>query len=319
MFSVPHIARGGASVSSDPSTADDQSAASAAGDETSDICENCHNALDAWRSTCRHCLKWIGYPNVRAASMAAEVAQVDARYRAAWEGCPDDVDARAHLTRYEEAVASSSKAVVNRTTEAFEASLRSENDISGNFYRLIDAGLRLPQSDTWNKIRVIADDIVFPGYGEEIRFASLSLSDDGLLAYGACSMVLRSAMIESRASVFEGNTVLVLDALVADRIDLASLVEGFVGLRAVWEDRGRMAVIKSSERDLTLSFPELLMSSGATTADDDFIEVHIWGELTMQAIECVTLPATGVGRESLYLDVIRDRLDAVGVKHGDRG
>ena len=54
-------------------------------------------------------------------------------------------------------------------------------------------------------MRVFADDALFPGYKEQIRFAALSLDGKGLSSYGECTLILRDHMIAHRASVLEGN------------------------------------------------------------------------------------------------------------------
>jgi hypothetical protein len=97
----------------------------------------------------------------------------------------------------------------------------------------------------------------------------LSLDGLGLSHYGDCALVLRESMIAHRASVFEENS-----SIFARRWGYEALPPGY---RAVWKNRGRVAVAKladgievsSSEKD----FPNLLLRCGAVPGEDHFVEV----------------------------------------------
>jgi len=62
-------------------------------------------------------------------------------------------------------------------------------------------------------------------------------------------------------------------------------------------------------------FPTLLLQQGATSEDDDFIEVHIWGPMTRRTFERVVLePSPNATRaEKVRLKALKATLDEAGV------
>ncbi len=157
--------------------------------------------------------------------------------------------------------------------------------------------MRLPDASHWDPMRRIAEEALFPGYKEEIRFAALTLDDRGPPSYGSCFITLRTPMIAHRATVFEENNVLFFKQRDLPFSKLADLPKGF---RATWDDRGKLCLAKlggalqpaTTEAD----FPRLLLRPGKTTADDDFVEVHVWGPITIRTIEKIVLLDVEKGR-----------------------
>ena len=276
-------------------------------------CGSCGNPVELWVDRCRHCQADVGFPNVRAASDPEEVAALHERYSHACVGKTEPV--KAALRALEEVVTTRSRAVLNRKPEAFESMLRSEDDITYQFYRQIDAGLRLPQSDDFNKVRVIADDIAFPGYKEEIRFASLVLDDIGLTSYGSCTLALRTPLICTRATVLDQNSLFFAND--ASRSgDLFSLLSLPMGHRATWAERGKLAVVKLApviESDPAVDPATALVGRSGSTEDDDFVEVHIWGSITAKGLEAVTFSPDASKRSDLYRKVAMERLAQLGI------
>ena len=69
--------------------------------------------------------------------------------------------------------------------------------------------MKIPSSDSWNRLRAIADTILFGEQNKRrIRFAALSLDGVGLENYGDCSMTLKDSIIAHRATVFDENSVI---------------------------------------------------------------------------------------------------------------
>jgi len=52
----------------------------------------------------------------------------------------------------------------------------SDNVLYATFYQLVGMGARRPEDTQTDLERLIADDIIFPYYKHEIRFAALSLT-----------------------------------------------------------------------------------------------------------------------------------------------
>lgn len=286
-------------------------------DADSDNCPTCGHAVDDWVDRCRHCQGSVDFPNVRLCMRQTEIDALESRYIDAVHATSDIQKDR--VFAYQSAVATNSKAVFNRTLAVLATSLSSEDDISNNFYAQVDAALRLPQSDEWNKVRVVADNIAFPGFSEKIRFAALSLTDQGLTNYGGCSVVVKTEFISARATVMDQNSVTWVNSQIAAG-DLFSGSKLIPGYRATWKERGRLAVAKLGTlvgRDPDPDDAALLLKNGATSADDEFIEVHIWGQLTAIAIELIVIPKPTSSRDKLYRDVLIERIDALGVQWRD--
>jgi hypothetical protein len=180
----------------------------------------------------------------------------------------------------------------------------SDKELYPTYYGLLEGQIRLPHGNEWDVLRGIADEALFPGYKEEIRFAALSLDGLGLPGYGECSFVLRDAMIAHRASIFEENSALSMKK------------HAYVpppGHRATWGDRAKLCAVKTAG-DIGAStgadqFPKLLLEPGATPEEDRFVEVHIWGPMTIRSIERVVV---GKLRRQSVRKSLRDRLAAFG-------
>jgi len=182
----------------------------------------------------------------------------------------------------------------------------SDKELFPSYYGMLKGEVRLPHGNVWDGLRGVADEALFPGYKEHIRFAALSLDDLGVTNYGECSFVLREPMIAHRASVFEENSTLFLKK---------HGYELLPGYRAAWEDRAKLCVAKLAKevKATTLSehFPRLLLAQGRTAEEDRFVEVHVWGPMTMRTIEKVII--SGLRRRSIRKS-LRDRLKGLDVE-----
>lgn len=56
----------------------------------------------------------------------------------------------------------------------------SDQELIPSFYGLLAGQVRLPHGNRWDGLRGIADEALFPGYKEHMRFAALSLDGAGL-------------------------------------------------------------------------------------------------------------------------------------------
>lgn len=148
--------------------------------------------------------------------------------------------------------------------------------------------MRVPDDDKWDALRRGTDEALFPGQKEKIRFAALTLDVVGVLNYGACQMTLRTPMIAHRASVFEENTAVFMEK---NEIKLKDAPVAAVGYRAPWGDRAKVGVAKLADEITPATmpgmYPSVLVHQGATSADDRFVEVHVWGPMTIRSFEHV--------------------------------
>ncbi|MFY9823442.1 MAG: hypothetical protein WAM82_18820 [Thermoanaerobaculia bacterium] len=170
--------------------------------------------------------------------------------------------------------------------------------------------MKLPDGDKWDPLRRRADETLFPGYKEMIRFAALSLDGSGVPRYGECSLVPREEMIAHRASILEGNSALLMEKWAYNAP---------AGSRATWKERARLCVAKLAARfrpeTTEVDFASLLLRPGASPEDDDFVEVHIWGPMSSWTFARVVLSSTAGARRPARARVkaLRAKLAKAGI------
>lgn len=142
----------------------------------------------------------------------------------------------------------------------------------------------------WDKIRAVADETLFGKQKQEIRFAALSLDGSGLANYGDCTLVLREEMIAHRASAIEENSLIFMDRHDIKVWRAAELPKGY---RSTWRERDRLCVAKLCSKlaanTTSRDFPGILLRQGATSLEDEFIEVHVFGPVTIRTVWKVVL------------------------------
>lgn len=212
------------------------------------------------------------------------------------------------MVRQFESAAQTSKAVIARPLRDIERLASSDRELYPTFYGLTRGEVRASFGDKWDLLRRVADAALFPGYEEHIRFAALSLDGVGPGEFGDCFLVLREDIIAHRASAFEDNS--------------ASFVERHhhpvpEGFRSTWEERSRLCAAKHA-KDLRpgmadAEFPAILLRQKAGSEESGFVEVHIYGPLSVRSVDRVTLrKGRGQPRKSVILE-LRNRLAKAGV------
>jgi len=274
-------------------------------------CASCGTPVPVASRNCPVCQTDVGFPNVRAAQETKERAALgerveDARVSARARKC------EAVLDDFSNAVLRS-KAVTCRSLSTLLGLVSSDNALYNSFYRQIESGARLPEDSPWDRGRTAVDGTLFPNYHMDIVFAALSLDNRGLANFGKYTIVLKEDMIAHRATVFEENSFIFCQKkhhiVVGDSIP--------PGYRALWLERARLAMAKLHSRlDAKTSpdiYSQILMKQGHDPAEDDFIEVHIFGPIHRRAIERVIGPKP-IGREERALwQSLKRKLDEVGV------
>jgi hypothetical protein len=215
------------------------------------------------------------------------------------------------------AAAAGSKAVIARPLREVDRLATGDREGYSTYYQLIEAGVRYPAGDAWDYLRRVADEALFTGYREELRFAALSLTDTGLSSYGEFSIVLGERMIAHRASLFDENT-----AVFAAEQRIKDVPTAARGHRSAWETRDRLCVAKlASSVDVsttTTDFPRLVLQKGSTSADDQFVEVQIWGPMTVRTFEKVVYTGPGRRPSKAIMKALRERLKNAGVALEER-
>lgn len=192
--------------------------------------------------------------------------------------------------------------------------LASGSEIFETYYQLEELRLRstVPKLLDWEKLRPQAE-IELMGSNrniEKLHYACLSLDWGSLTNYGDCIVKLKESMIAHRASCFQGNTAVIF-------FKHASFDNC---LRSTWEDRAKIAAaVFADHLDKVVdesSFAKILVSTKDSSIDDEFIEVHIFGEMTAKTFaEVKFLTDCSTKRDALYRDAIIEKLNLASVAH----
>jgi hypothetical protein len=273
-----------------------------------DRCEHCKHNITLLLDRCPHCARSASPPNVRTARVPIERETLAVRYEAAME----DAAARGceKIVRHFESAITSSKVIITSSVNEVARLAISESELYAHYISGV-IGENFNPGDKTTSV----DDLLFPGYKDQIRYATLSLSGIGLVNYGDLSLVLRDDLIAHRTSFFEENSVLFLENHKTILMANGSLPPGY---RASWKDRGKLCVAKLARRitvsTQTSDFQNLLLQNGKIPSEDDFIEAHIWGSLTIRAVERVIIsPRLKRRSRSLILKAFREKLKQVDV------
>jgi hypothetical protein len=263
-------------------------------------CDHCRYTYPLIQNRwCPHCAEPSLHPNVAVARK--EAAILDGRYRDVIGKLADPV--RAIAAKFS---GLPTVAVINRTIEQSIELALNDHRLLPTYYQMLRGEFRVPTGDRWDRLRFATDSALFPGFHEDVRFAALSMNCDGLWNYGEVVWILKEHMIERRASVFEENSVLWMKHHNIRVDDAASLPEGY---RATWADRGRLCVIKlghyldESTTDQGLS--ELLLSHGATSDEDRFVEVHIHGPISIRTVNAMVVSSRASAASPEQLSTLR--------------
>lgn len=274
---------------------------------TNQPCGDCKNHVPTEASTCPHCGRPSLFPNIVIAK--DEQDDLDQRYNAAIE----DSRFRGVVSKVLdfESKLEKSRAIINRPLTDIQRLAGGDNEMYATYYQL--ASIRSPKGDEWDSRRQSADALFFTSFQREIRFASLSLDSTGLSRYGDCSLVLRDEMIAHRASVCDENTVFfVKKHQVFEANDIPK------GYRSVWADRAKLCIAKLAKNidNTTISdeYSELLCQNGVSDSDDEFVEVHIFGSMTVRTFEEVTFKPANNNADRAIIKGIKEKLAKFDVK-----
>lgn len=281
-------------------------------------CRFCLNDFEMPAERCPHCAEPGIFPNVEATQEQKGMNELDLHWRAALadaatRGCD------AIVQEFAAACTGSSKAVISRWIDEIERLARTDKQIYASYYQQRRAQLRQPDGDKWDALREAADQGLFGEHKEHLRFAALSLDGLGVLNYGDWSMILRTSMIERRASTFVENTAVFVDR---KGIPASRVAEQARGYRSSWGDRAKLCVAKLAPAvtpaTTAVDFPDLLLEQGprGKSEDDRFVEVHVWGPLTIRTVEKVVVRSRDTRRTAskARLRALEESLQKVGAR-----
>lgn len=250
-------------------------------------CPDCGHGFHAGSDRCPHCGRPSLFPNVEMARDPSERAALEARYQ---DGLVVAAKAGASVEAglLDDELATHSKAVFTRHSNEVVRLATADRELYATYYEALDGGIRLPHGDKWDVLRRAVDSALFPGFHDRVRFGALTLDERGIRSYGDCDLLARDSMISHRATVFEQNSV----TFVVNRgISVGGLNALPGGYRAEWRVRGHLGVAKLAHRlapgQTQLDFAQMIVFDG-TPETDDFLEVHVYGPMTIRTFEKVT-------------------------------
>ena len=278
---------------------------------TTRTCNECGNDFHIRYTSCVHCARPMLFPNVDEANTPQENAALDQRYISA---CADAASrgASAVLARFE---ALTPNAVLSCRLQRVEELIYGERDLYATFHqrRQLRAAANLNPTIDWDELRLQTERKLFGDNMKYIHYAALSLTDRGLSAYGDCHILLKEPMIAHRASVFEQNSITFMrdkNVKIWDSLP--------VGYRTVWPNRMQLAIAKlTSSLTATTAdsdFAGILLNPGISTADGDFIEVHVFGTMTLRSFKRIVVEPGKRRRRNLRIKTLRERCRASGVE-----
>jgi hypothetical protein len=243
-------------------------------------CPDCTNEVPQPAACCPHCGRPGIFWNVIDADKPDERAALQVRYEAAKaEALVRGADTA--VQDFETAVGNS-KAVLARSVEEVQRLANNGRQLYATYYQLIESGLKLPDNDEWDHARELTDTVLFPHYKEQVRFAALSLDGIGLSSFGDCSIELRDEMISHRASVLDENSVLFMERHGVRVSRKPGVPKGY---RANWSERAKLSAAKLAQRIDSATAPNrystLLLTEGPSPEAHEFVEVHIFGPMTV--------------------------------------
>ena len=270
-------------------------------------CEFCHYDFPDTADRCPHCGRPGIYVNVVRAEKDSEREALQRRYDAAM-GDAQSRGCEAVVRDFEQAAANS-RAVVARKDFVLQRMLSSDTEILGTYELELRAGLRLPKGEVWDVLRDVAGSTLFGAASTQIRFAALTLDEKGLFNYGDYVLFFREDMIAHRASVLEENSAV----FVEHSLKTSGSPEVPPGFRATWQERASLCVAKLASQIGPSTKPgeyaKILLSASKTSADDNFVEVHIFGPVTVRTLDRVAvreqtfLQGSPAGRRKLEADL----------------
>jgi len=189
---------------------------------------------------------------------------------------------RAKVNEFEEAC-NNSAAVLCCDVRKLLAIANGDHELFAGFYDTLSLRFtdgKKPNEPDWNVTRPITEIAVFGSkkHHDCLHYAALTLTEEGLPHYGECHILLREEMVAHRTSTFEENSAVHVDRF-GHKIG--------AGRRSDWAGRSRLCVAKLASRitnsTTAADFPALLLKAAPSSLDDEFVELHVFGELTFHS------------------------------------
>jgi hypothetical protein len=270
-------------------------------------CSDCdHPQPDVNYANCENCGQDLGAPNVNMVSTDDEENALQKRYDDAKKFVVDNGNEDI-LNNFEIYFNTNVKAIINMTLETLVAWVINSEPYK-SYYRAVDEGLRPIANLLNDQRRTVIDSYLYGIYGRDITYAALTLNDSGLESYGECRVTLKEDSIKARSSILEENAFHFVKNhnINFEKLNIPA------GYRSTWQNKLKLALAKiylmlksgSSEKD----FPGLILINKGVRNADEFIEVHIYKELTNLAIGSIFIPVPKNKKDKYFVKLIEEKL-----------
>lgn len=274
-------------------------------------CPDCMFPMAISQLVCPHCGRPGFAPNVDLANEATEQRKLTDRYAGVLAQC-DQKGTRAIADKFDIAC-KSTQAVFALKVQKLYREISSGTDLFETYYDLERLKNRTESGGSldWARLRPQAEIELLGDHVNinRIHYACLSLDGHFLDHYGDCVVTLSEMMTAHRISCFEGNTAVQYYS----KRDFSGLV------RSDWDNRNKLCVVMFAGLlelgSTSADFPAILVQSGTTSVGDSFVEVHLFGPMTVRTFESVRFDRKKHNsRDVHFVDAITEKLNASNIK-----
>lgn len=258
-------------------------------------CNHCTFEIPLEWTHCPHCCAGLLFPNVRKANDPEERASLERRFQ---DACDDSRNRHCDdvVADFGEVIGTA-RPVLSCTLAKLMPIANRSRDLFATYYDLAD--LRFlpnptPGTIDWNTRRPQAEIELLGSHKniDKLHYALLSIDGESLRHYGNCTVLLKDGMISHRASFLSENSAVFFHKH-----------GGTIppGHRSDWNARVKLCIAKLAARVSHLTrpahYPKLLLKADEdgvipSGANDDFVEIQIFGEMSFHTFEKITIVTT---------------------------
>lgn len=238
------------------------------------------------QTRCMRCNEDLGYPNVNVYSDDYFKDGLSKRYNQIVLNA--DASKKEWIEAFEQAIKQDAKVLINMNKSLlFE--IVNNNQPYLPYRRAVEDSKRVIAAINNDYRRTVIDASFYGTHGRDIVFATLSLDDDGLGSYGDVSITLDNTLVSDRISVFEKNSFKLYDDLTKNANWNPANFPPPTGHFGIWETQGKLAVAKCHNALKIGNYAKILLKSAENRGKDEFIELHLYGNVTYFAFSKIKL------------------------------
>jgi hypothetical protein len=278
------------------------------------LCEECDKEVSWDLRNCPTCGKDAGCPNVRHANEFQQCEALEKRYSdAIADAATRNISEKVKLL---ESHATKSVAVINVDVHYLRSFLQNSDSFYSNYALMVRGDVRRAAERQNDRARSGVEGLLFGRLSDQIRYAALSLDGHGLTTYGGSfGMVLSDQSVRRRASILERNSY---DFVQEHDIKPCALENDPPGYRSDWSRRHRLTIAKLAHRINNTTkdsdLPKIVLTKGKNRSEDEFLEVHIHGTFSRDAVAAVSGPSkVSENLEQVILNEVRQQADSLGL------